>query len=296
MVKKSFHTILILTFGLNYSCSKKENNEPQIIASFADINISEKTIDSIAQQQIYNLKLTILESYLDQQIIRYHQNKTGENYNSLFEKIETKIDRNLYSDTNKIKEISYLKLIDSLKTIYSAEIKFKPPGFKNLKNEVFHYLSLTDKNTNVVYIVSDFNCISCQRAKKTLIRIIEKYKNIVEFRYICFSEYYGIETFAFEAANRQNELFKFYKYLSNKDTISSEFIELFIKDCNLDKVAFIKDISNKSGLLETLKTKDKLIENGIYATPTYIVNNKIVDGKYNTNYLEDIIKEEFHIE
>jgi len=40
--------------------------------------------------------------------------------------------------------------------------------------------------------------------------------------------------------------------------------------------------------------KKYLVENNIYTTPTFIVNDKILDHKYSIHYLEDLIIEELN--
>ena len=45
---------------------------------------------------------------------------------------------------------------------------------------------------------------------------------------------------------------------------------------------------------DALKTKKQLISKQIYSTPTFIVNNKVLDGKYAINYLENVINEELN--
>ena len=66
----------------------------------------------------------------------------------------------------------------------------------------------------------------------------------------------------------------------------------FAKKMNLNLNYFKDDMQKKITVKTLLKNKDLLISNEIYSTPMFIVNNKVLDGKYAIDYLEDVIIDE----
>lgn len=79
-------------------------------------------------------------------------------------------------------------------------------------------------------------------------------------------------------------LFKNSALLQN-DSIYFEFA----KELGLNMNEFKKDMKDKNILKGLIVNKELLISNGIYSTPTFIVNGKILDNKYAIDYLEDVI-------
>ncbi len=57
---------------------------------------------------------------------------------------------------------------------------------------------------------------------------------------------------------------------------------------------YYKDSQDDEILKKLIENKEILSKSGIYSTPTFIVNDKIIDDKYAIDYLEDIIKEELN--
>ena len=53
-------------------------------------------------------------------------------------------------------------------------------------------------------------------------------------------------------------------------------------------------MQDKAILKRLLKNKDLLASNKIYSTPTFIVNNKVLDSKYSIDYLEDVISKQLN--
>jgi len=70
----------------------------------------------------------------------------------------------------------------------------------------------------------------------------------------------------------------------------------FAKAIGLNINKFKTDMEDKTVLKKLLINKELLVSNKIYTTPTFIVNNLILDGKYAVDYLEDVIKKELDSE
>ena len=160
------------------------------------------------------------------------------------------------------------------------------------------YFKLTNNNSNNnVYIISDFKCPVCQKAEQTVQRFIQKYKNTINFRFIIASDYIDKGALACYAANKQNKFKQMHDLIfrnSNLEIHDSSYY-VFAEEIKLDMKIFNTDINNPKSLKKLILNKEQLISKGIYSTPTFIVNGKILDGKYAIDYLEDVIINEYRL-
>jgi len=189
--------------------------------------------------------------------------------------------------------------VDSLKRVLNYKVKLKPDNF--LKIEIIDSLSYFNINytntTKEVYIISDFKCYSCLKAENELKKIITKYNNKIKFKFVYFSDYIQPKLYvACNIANNNKEFDKvkniFFEH-SNADN-DSELIN-FLPTKIIKELNNVKKDDVNIMMKEAINTKKYLINNGIFSTPTFIVNNKIIDGKYALNYLEDVIIEEYKL-
>ena len=137
-------------------------------------------------------------------------------------------------------------------------------------------------------------CSACQRIEKRIRKIYEKYNNKVNFKFVYFSDYISEAAFACEAASRQNKFLEMHNMIFNntENTHKDSIYYKFAKRLGLNIKKFKKDMHEKKNLKKLLKNKELLLSNGIYSTPSFIINGKILDNKYSFYNLEDIIKEE----
>ncbi|MFW5803984.1 MAG: DsbA family protein, partial [bacterium] len=145
-------------------------------------------------------------------------------------------------------------------------------------------------------VVSDFGCISCQKAEIELQKLYKKYNKKVNFKFVYFSDYIDKSAIACEAAANQDKfklmhdkIFKNIKVL-HQDSLYYHFA----RDMGMDIEIFSKDMNDDKILKQLMDNKNYLIANNIFTTPTFIVNKKILDHKYSIHYLEDIIIEELN--
>ncbi len=201
-----------------------------------------------------------------------------------------------YLKSIKLKERQY-QYIDSLKQYYPLRIKLRPPFYNKIETkDLFSQNITTDKSTVEVYIISDFSCISCQKAEIELQKLYKKYNKKVNFRFVYFSDYIDKSAIACEAAANQG------KFRQMHDKIFENIAELhqdsvyfrFARDIGIDVNKFSTDMNDDKILKRLMKNKNYLIENGIYSTPTFIVNEIILDHKYAIHYIEDLIIDELN--
>jgi thiol-disulfide isomerase/thioredoxin len=306
-----YYLLSILIF-LFLSCQTHKNTKE--IANLNGTSIFIDDVDSIANKSIYEIRKEALKTVLKREIIEIESNKRDisvdelitlevknktqkisfhdfERYLDLYNLNKDSVNRiqiNLYLQTQKEKE-RYDYFTDSLLEQANLKIALLPHNNKQVNLEDVKFFNLTPENNKVVYIISDFDCPSCRFIESKLEELIKSYYNSVNFRYIYYSDYVSQKALAIGALAKQkniNDLHSYF-YKCNADISRDEIID-FVDSTDVDLEQFQKDMANPELMIEFLKTKEKLIENEIYSTPTFIVNSLILDDElaiYNLEYL-----------
>jgi len=310
--------ILLLLVAFNGCTNKNKKTNKNIIAEIGEEKIELEKIDSLLNDQIYEIRLNALENEISKKLLEIEAKKQNISLEKLVnteinKKAKTVTGKELsdyiiksdfnFNDTSKLK--NYLigikqkerqsQYVDSLKNIYKVKVFLKPTYFNVIDTKSLYAHNLNENNSKVtVYIISDFRCSSCQETEKTLRKIYNKYNNKIKFAFIYYSGYIDKDALACEAAEKQNKFRKMHDIIfENSDLLSNDSIYYeFAKKIGLDLNKFKLDMQDKSLLKPLLNNKDFLIANQIYTTPSFIVNNKVLNRKYAINYLEEIIDEE----
>lgn len=248
--------------------AKKQNiTTEQYLDSYVDMIIS-TNVDSIKPK--YGLNDNLVN------VVR------GELYNSSGRGVEGEL-----ALKNKLRSYIIRQLVDSL---YSkAVIKkylFPPRQPKCVITDLcVHYRG--NLNATVSFIVaSDFNCERCVAFESTLQRVYNKYKDRVKFGFVSFGDFPTLPALACEAAARQDKFWDFHDDIfAHKGLVDSTFIFNLVKNKNLDIVQFKKDLHSPENYKKLDKTINDLVNRGVFATPTIIVNDRLV---YMTNSYEEL--------
>lgn len=188
---------------------------------------------------------------------------------------------------NKLRSIVIQQLVDSLyrKAIIKKYI-FPPKQPECVITDLcIHYRG--NLNAPVSFIVaSDFNCERCVAFEATLQRIYDKYKDQVKFGFVSFGDFPTLPALACEAAARQDKFWDFHDDIfAHKGLADSTFIFNLAKTKNLDITQFRKDLHSSENYKKLDKTINDLVSRGVFATPTIIVNDRLV---YITNSYEEL--------
>lgn len=179
------------------------------------------------------------------------------------------------------------ELIDSLRRDSNISKYLYPPKKPSidLNDLLVFYRGKTDSKVTV-YIISDFDCNKCIESHPMYDSLYVNYGNTVKFGYINFSTIPTLAQIACCAANEQGAFWEYHDSLYNqKHFIDSLSVYNIAKQINLNMDKFQSDIRNVAIADEVDKTIQKLIERGIFATPTVIVNKRLI---YNSNSYDEI--------
>jgi predicted DsbA family dithiol-disulfide isomerase len=326
LVKNIFVIVLVVLSVFLFVClinqknKQNHNSSDNILVFVKNMPIYKDELDSLLDERLYQLKMQGLEQLIEHKIFKLESKKRNISVNQLIgieiadkcilyknntkKGFINKYDLNIKNIENK--NVSYLEsacrtkrkneYLDSLKNYYEFTIKMKPKKFRTINTDNIYAYNLTTYNPEKldVYILSDFNCPSCQQIAPELEKLIQYYKEKANFKFVPYSDYYGKAALICELAARQNKFKEMYKVLvknSKKLHNDSVFFE-FVKELNLSIDQYKECRQNKGFLKLLLKNKAVFQEYNIFTTPSFIINNKILDGKYAKYYLEDVIQDE----
>ncbi len=312
---------IILYAILFVSCSKKDNN--RTIAEVEGIKINLDSIDIIVSEQIFELRRKVIDIEIakilidkeadrnklsNKELIQY-QIKDKSKKITLLDIEKYILDQNITDaniDTSNI--ISYLtayyekerqeEFIDSLKYIYQINMNLLPENLRSIDVSNIYSHSFNDVNNGSVnvYIFSDYLCPSCQKSEKILSKLFAKYSTKVNFYFVFYSSYIDKTALACEAASLQDKFWEMHNSIfSNIEQINQP--NFFVETANkigIDTLKFREDFESEEVLTKLMKNKQLISEKEIYSTPTFVVNNEVLDFDNSIFYLETLIKQKLN--
>jgi predicted DsbA family dithiol-disulfide isomerase len=278
-------TALILAFVLLFflSCHTPDDNNMQknIIAKVNNEAIFQEEVDSLLSEFLYLIREQALHKIIDEKIICQEAKKlmvTREEY--------------LFKHDNVIKNYGIKMLLDSLREVYTIEIKLKPEFFNTMHNSDKLTVNLLSKGTGSinVYLVKDYKCHFCKTALREIDDIIKKYPS-VNFYFVFHSDYIDATALIAMACDSQEKFLDFFYWVYSDMNAYLEKDELikYALGLDLNYTQFIEDLNDESTIAELIKTREILVNNGIDKVPCFIVNEKILIEGNPLSYLQNVI-------
>lgn len=188
---------------------------------------------------------------------------------------------------NKLRSILIQKLADSLYNEAKIKKYIYPPKQPEcvIEDLCVHYRGNLKSSVSFI-VASDFNCERCVEFEKTLKRIYAKYQDRVKFGFISFAGSPDLAALACEAAAKQNKFWEFHDTIfAHKGIADSTFIVGFAKSAGLNTDQFKQDLTSPENYDKIDQTINNLLKRGVFATPTIIINDRLV---YMTNSYEEL--------
>ncbi len=196
--------------------------------------------------------------------------------------------------TYSLRAVVIQDLLDSLKRTIKIERYVYPPKSPNIKLDNLLAYYRGNQNSKVTfYTISDFDCSRCIESHGLYDSIYQKYKDKVRFGYINFSSTPTLAQLACDAADKQDRFWEYHDSLYNQENfIDSAIVYGIAKHMDLDIERFQKDLLDKNVADKLSSTIDNLVEKGIYATPTIVVNNRLIYNSASYEEISYLIEEE----
>lgn len=244
------------------------------------------------QEYTKNYTDSLIKRYgLDSLCIRYNIQSTIEFRDIDMYNISVKSNSGKYSRIHQLKGVIIDKLLDSLKQNKRIVQYLYPPKspFIDLTNLHTYYRGNLQSKVSVI-IISDFDCGTCINSHGIYESLYQKYKEKVKFGYIHYSAAPTLAQIASEAANSQNKFWEFHDSLySHKGYIDSTTVYNIAQSLSMDINQFKKDIESENGHQLIEKTINQLVLIGVYATPTIIVNGRLIINSDSTDEIKHLI-------
>lgn len=193
-----------------------------------------------------------------------------------------------FARETELKSYILRELIDSLTQVSDIHYYLYPPKSPLIKlNDLLVYFRGNIHSDVDVIIVSDFDCEKCISAHEIYNSIYSIYKDKVRFGYLNFSASPTLAQAACNAAGKQNQFWAFHDSLySHKGVIDSTAIFTIASSLSLDISKFRKELESDEVRKEIESTIHSLVSMGLYATPTVIVNGRLI---VNSGSKEEIV-------
>lgn len=321
---KRMKYIIFLYFLTLCSCSNRnknivaEVNGYKIYSSELSQLTTQETFDLL--NTAYEIKLKALDDLIKHKLIEYESVAAGKNYDAYLDDYVKKVmitkkdsllmvygsvkDRVLHSreSLNKVSSESIEGNISLKNDIRAAVIQHLADSLYN-KAQIKRFLyppkqpHCTVDDLNVRYrgnlkattsfiVASDFDCKRCVDFEKTLKRIYNEYKDRVKFGFINFADEPTFASLSCEAAAKYNKFWEFHDAIFEHETlVDSTFIFNIANNFGLDFEGYKQELVSAENYDKVNLSINKLMERGLFATPTIIVNNRLV---YITNSYDEL--------
>lgn len=292
--------LLLILAVLLYSCSKvdkevvAEINGHKIYASELSQVTTQETFDLL--NMAHDIKMRALDDLIKRKLIEYEALKRGKlNEEFLDVYVDSVFASSIEKSTadllpkNEMRNILIRHLADSLFNKAQIRRYVYPPKQPEcvVADLCVQYRGNLDATTHLI-VASDFTCKRCAEFEKTLKRIYDKYQDRVKFGFINFANEPNLASLACEAAGKHGKFWQFHDAIFSHDALpDSAFIFGLAENLGLDVAKYKQDLQSAATYNRVNHTIDKLMERGLFATPTIIINNRLV---YITNSYEELTK------
>jgi len=241
-----------------------------------------------SESYLNNYVDSVIEQYsYDSLIIKYRINQDLQYiHNVSLLSIPSQTFEGQILQNSKLRGIIKNELIDSLRQISIIDKYLYPPKnphLKGLDNKVISYRGNLNSNVTML-VISDFDCGKCIEYHSIYDSIYNTYRDKVKFGYVNFSATPTTAIIASEVFNSQNKFWDFYEFVYQRN----EFIDSIkafeiAKELNIDLDIFANEFNSKELIDKIENSFIDLHQIGLYATPTIVINNRLIfnSGSYN---------------
>jgi protein-disulfide isomerase len=188
------------------------------------------------------------------------------------------------------------KLVQSLQKKYPVEINLQPPAPPAITTSgipLVHYRG-NAKSTITFLEISDLECENCRTNAPLYKEIYEKYKDKVRFGFTHFSGAVTLGATMCEAADKQGKFWQAHDAIFEnpvrKTADTSAYLQL-MQLARIDTALLRKEISQNTIYQSIRKNISAVKAIKIYATPTVLINGRMVMEPFKKEVLEAALDE-----
>jgi protein-disulfide isomerase len=303
---------------------------PQVIATINGNPIKAEELDGVVKKQmqrietqVYQIKKQGLEELIDDKLIETAAKKKGQTVDEyLKEEVDAKTTepseqevKALYEarkgkDTlpfEKVKDqvLEFLKqnkksrarqeLIAKLRNDADIKVLLEPPRTQiNIDNAP----SMGPKDAKITLVeFSDYQCPFCKRARPTVWKLVEDYKDKIRYIFqdfpLAFHQYARKAHEAARCAGEQNKYFDYNRKLfDNQGNLAADDLKKYARELKLDAAKFDKCLDTGKYAKTVEDSMNAGIEAGVTGTPAFFVNGIMISGAQPISAFKEIIEDE----
>ncbi|WP_371296120.1 thioredoxin domain-containing protein [Bacteroides sp.] len=246
-----------------------------------------------------------IDSYYEMKVAQYGKDSILKKYrlasyfhlhNKKMYQVEMNSSDGKYSKDYYLRGAIIDHLLDSLKKVNNIRQYIYPPKSPLIRLDSLctYYRGNLSSHVTVITI-SDFDCDACIAAHSLYDSNYVNYKDKVRFGYIHYSAVPTLAQIASNAANNQGKFWAFHDSLyNNKGYIDSATIYRIANNIHLDISKFNNDIVSGHGMRQIDDTMKQLVLAGVYATPTIIINGRLIVDSHSKDEITYLIDKELN--
>jgi len=261
---------LMAEVALNYEAEKKHITKENLLASNVYDRLSLKGLELFCKEN--DIKSTIQDPNNPFNNIKLNTKKGEEILWQVYQKREV--------------EKYYLGLMKK----YNFKSLLSPPLTPKIQLDSIKYISEGKNNGRLsIWIMSDFDCESCQTKFPLLKQTFERYKNRIEFRYSSLTDTVGLASLACECAEKQGEFLNMYNYIFESKQKRFESLVSFMESKNKNTKQFEDCINNPTIHKSLNENLNRIKQLGILYTPSIFIDDRLYYGQLSEEKLFDYI-------
>jgi len=183
-------------------------------------------------------------------------------------------------------------LIDSLKQVYSVEVKINETEKKSINLSRLHDQYIGNESAKVdFYIIATYECSACTDKIKQMDNIIRKYSEYVKFHFVFYASKLSKTALACELAGRQGKYWELHNYfIENTISETDSAINKSLERVGVDLQLYNNSLSDTIEIQRNFFENCKVIENaGIFSVPSFVINNELIPSNASIHDIEQII-------
>lgn len=184
---------------------------------------------------------------------------------------------------NKLKD-DYLS---NLREKHSIKIKLEPPLTPKLKYNLTQFSLSEADNADAIDIlfIGNYECGECRKQYSDYLKLIDKYRGVINFYFVLFSQFDKISNSLAICANEIGKIDKYNQAVFTGNRIDSLYYTQIYESIGGNLVDCVNTKISNIGV----KNFDELTTKGVVGTPSLIIDGRLYVGNRDFESLNDYI-------
>ncbi|MDO8526351.1 MAG: thioredoxin domain-containing protein [Deltaproteobacteria bacterium] len=325
---KKYFLVLCAVASLGFTACPSSNN--QVAAVIDGKPIYNDELDSSGggriAQQIYSMRKNALDNLIETRILEQAAAKKGITVDAMMkEEVDSKVTEPTDEEIKAVYESNKERFGDNFDAVKGQIAGFLKQNRKNVVKDQFLaklkqetkienklvsppvqkvVVSVDDdsvigpENAKVTIVeFSDYQCPFCGRARATITKVLETYKDKVRYVFRDFPLSFHQDAFAAhvasDCAKEQGKYWEYNKLLFESQTaLKPDKLKAYAKGLGLDTKQFDECLDSNKYASEVQKDMDDAAKVGVTGTPSFFINGIMISGAQPFEKFKEIIDAE----